>query len=373
MNSPWTEAWPETAAILEQDSARGFHVGGQICVSHRGKRALNASFGKAREHAGMRPDSLMLWLSSGKPLTAVCIAQLWEKGELHLDDPVARFIPEFAQAGKGAITAANLLTHTGGFRTADKIPPDTDWEVVMEKICATPLEPRWPVGQKAGYHISGSWFILGEIIQRITRQPFAEFLRESLLIPAGMADTWNGIPLAAQAEYGERIALMHNTAMQPPQIMPLETPVLISQPRPGSNTRGPISDLAAFYEMLCNGGAVGKTQLLREETVRLFVSPQRKGMHDQTFMHPMDWGYGFLVNSRKELVETMPYSFGRHASARTFGHGGAQSSCGFCDPENGLAVAWALNGMAGERIHNARARELNTAIYNDWFSGSAAA
>ncbi|MGV3772602.1 MAG: serine hydrolase domain-containing protein [Verrucomicrobiales bacterium] len=360
----WTD-FPRTAAFLEQDRAGGFHIGGQIYISQRGKVVLSSAFGAAAEYIDMEEDSLMLWLSSGKPLTAICMALLQERGELALQDKVTKFIPEFATGGKSEITLAHILTHTGGFRVADKISPLNDWASTIEKICAASLEPQWPIGQKAGYHVSGSWFILGEIIQRTVGLPFTAFLRTHLLEPLGMFHTWNGISESQQQAYGKKLVVMHNTVLQPPEPMPLETSAFVAQPRPGSNTRGPISELGKFYEMLLHEGAVDGRQFISPATVALFVSPQRVGMYDQTFMHPMDWSYGFLVNGRKDLVKTMPYSFGRHASPHTFGHGGAQSSSGFCDPVNSLVVAWALNGMAGEKHHNRRARELNTAIYED--------
>ena len=91
----------------------------------------------------------------------------------------------------------------------------------------------------------------------------------------------------------------------------------------------------------------------------------RFGMFDETFRHVMDWGLGFIVDSKRYGPETVPYGFGPHASSRTFGHGGAESSIGFADPEAGLVVAWVANGMPGEARHNRRNRAINAAIYED--------
>jgi CubicO group peptidase (beta-lactamase class C family) len=86
---------------------------------------------------------------------------------------------------------------------------------------------------------------------------------------------------------------------------------------------------------------------------------------DRTFQHVVDFGLGFLVDSNRYGANTVPYGFGLHCSPRTFGHGGAQSSMGFADPEHGLVVAWAANALIGEPRHNARNRAINTAIYED--------
>ncbi len=87
-------------------------------------------------------------------------------------------------------------------------------------------------------------------------------------------------------------------------------------------------------------------------------------MYDHTFKHNMDWGLGFILNSPTPDPD-LPYGFGPHASPRTFGHGGAQSSAGFADPEHHLVVAYVFNGMPGEVKHQQRLQALNTAIYED--------
>jgi len=116
--------------------------------------------------------------------------------------------------------------------------------------------------------------------------------------------------------------------------------------------------------MLAGGGG-DAGRVLEPETVVVMTSPQRVGLNDRTFQHRLDWGLGFIVNSNHYGLQTVPYGFGLHASPRAFGHGGAQSSIGFADPECGLTVAWHLNGQCGEPRHQRRNRALNTAIYED--------
>jgi CubicO group peptidase (beta-lactamase class C family) len=79
----------------------------------------------------------------------------------------------------------------------------------------------------------------------------------------------------------------------------------------------------------------------------------------------MNWGLGFILNSNQYGIDTVPYGYGRHASARTFGHGGAVSSCAFCDPDRKLVVAWVCNGMTTDPAHQVRQRAINNAIYED--------
>ena len=87
-------------------------------------------------------------------------------------------------------------------------------------------------------------------------------------------------------------------------------------------------------------------------------------MIDLTFKAKLDWGFGFMIDS-KGYTGPHSYGYGKFASADTFGHSGNQCSCAFADPANGLVVAWACNGMPGESDHQIRQHELNTRIYQD--------
>src|SRR5690606_14708580 len=117
---------------------------------------------------------LLRWMSAVKPVMAVAIGLLWEEGQLDLDDPVARFIPEFAANGKEGVTLRHLLTHTGGLPQVDYESAQS-WDEVIARISESPLEPDWTPGRDAGYHPGSSWFVLGEAVRRLTGRPYEEF------------------------------------------------------------------------------------------------------------------------------------------------------------------------------------------------------
>lgn len=357
---------PRTLAVIHQGLAAGLHVGAQLYVSRRGRVVADLALGLGRAGVEMSPETLMIWLSATKPLVAVALAQLWELGRLELDDPVARHIPEFAAQGKEAVTIRHLLTHTGGFRRSASNWNPAPWEALVARICASPLESGWIPGQKAGYHIASSWVILGELIGRIDGRPVSQYMRQEIFLPLGMNDCWLGMSPEVYRGYGQRIGLMHDTSHHPPQPhVHWDTEASAALVRPGASGRGPIRQLGRFYEMLLNHGRVADQQILRPQTVEALVARHRSGMFDETFQHVLDWGLGFLVNSRQYGEETVPYGYGPHASQRTFGHGGSQSSAGYADPEHGLAVAFVFNGTPGEKRHQERIRALNRAIYED--------
>jgi CubicO group peptidase (beta-lactamase class C family) len=120
------------------------------------------------------------------------------------------------------------------------------------------------------------------------------------------------------------------------------------------------------YQCLLDGGAAPNgQQIIRRETVAEMTSRQRVGLKDHSFGQVVDWGLGFLINSRPYGALADPYGYGRHASDETFGHGGMQSSAGFCDAENGLAGAIIFNGLPGEPKHQKRINDVMTALYED--------
>src|SRR5688572_27879482 len=157
---------PRMLAATRQGIDQRLQIGAQLYVSLGRETIADIAVGEARRGTPMRTDTLMLWLSSGKPITAVAIAQLWQRNRLDLDDPVARHIPEFAANGKGAITIRHLLTHTAGFRAVPGNWEDQPWDQLISTLAAARPEPNWTPGAKAGYHPTTTWYILGQIIQR---------------------------------------------------------------------------------------------------------------------------------------------------------------------------------------------------------------
>src|SRR2546430_5633368 len=164
MQTEYRPALPRTIAAIERGIHEGLHIGAQLYVSRHGQVVAAVAFGGARRGVPMRTDTLMLWLWAGKPIAAVAVAQMKERGRLDWDDRVARHIPEFAAGGKEAITVRHILTHTAGFRAVLGHWEDQPWDRVIAALCAVKLEPRWVPGETAGYHPLTSWYILGELI-----------------------------------------------------------------------------------------------------------------------------------------------------------------------------------------------------------------
>ena len=360
--------WPlrQTLAQIQRGIEEGLQLGAQLYVSLGGDVLANEALGEVRPGIPMQVDTSLFWFSCTKPITAVAVAQLLERGLLDLHEPVRQVIPEFGSAGKEGVTLWHLLTHTGGFRTANPTDLSLSWERTIADICASPLEPGWVPGRKAGYHHTASWYILGELVQRRTQRRFADYVREEILLPLGMNQSWMAIPPDELAALGDRAGEFFE--MRPGE--PTRTPISPREPdltacRPGSSARGPVRELGIFLEMLRNGGLAKSGKILRPETIELMRYRHRQGLYDETFQQYIDWGLGFLLNTRHPGQSVLSYGYGEHASEQTFGHGGMQTSVAFVDPKNELVVAWICNGMCGERLHRQRNHAINTAIYED--------
>ena len=273
MNHPdFAADFPRTQAVIAQGIERGLHTGCQIYVSRRGEVRADVGVGESRPGVAMTADTINLWLSSGKPLTAVAVLQQCERGAFSLDDEVARFIPEFAAGGKSEITIRHLLTHTGGFRNVETGYPEASWDEVIRRICASPLEKNWIVGHSAGYHMTTSWFILGELLQRVTGRLYADVMRDELLRPLGLNDTWAALPFDQYAAYGEQIGWLSAREQGELKLLDWSSAARCAASSPGSNTRGPIRELGRFYEMLLNEG---------EEVAGAHLATMRNGAETQ--------------------------------------------------------------------------------------------
>lgn len=354
-----------TVELLREGIEKGQHPGGQIYVSQHGSVIADEAVGESCVGVQMSTETLMLWLSSGKPVTAIATMQQVERGKLSLDDRVETILPEFGQGGKGPITVRHLLTHTGGFRPFGLDWPRMSWEEVIRRICETPLEEGWVPGEKAGYHTASSWFILAELVRRSSGQTLSEYVRGEIFGPLGMHDCWIGMPREKYREYGNRVSTIYGMEEGSPEAREWTSELHMTGCSPGGGAIGPANQLGILLETLLNGGERDGERILQLETVRQMTSRQRVGLFDETFKAAIDWGLGFVINSRPKGLQMMPYGYGTHATDDTFGHSGYQSSTAFADPVHGLVVVIITNGMPGEARNHRRVRTLDNTLYEE--------
>ena len=349
-----------TKAVIEQGMAEGQHIGAQLAVSLDGVPVGELVLGRGSPEREMTRDTLLPWFSMTKATTSLCALRQWERGAFDLDDPVASVIPEFGTNGKEAVTIRHLLTHTGGFRRADGVPPNgpfsRDLDASIAMICEAPLEEGWVPGRKAGYHGSSGMAMLAGLVQRTDGREFGQYAREEIFAPLGMPGCSIGMSADVRAAKEADLGVMHNTSGPEPQpLVGLNDPAMMARVVPGAGGRGPMHELVHLYECLLGKGTRDGVRVVSPQTVEAMVARHRVGMFDETFQTVIDWGLGLHIDM---------ILMGRHCSPRAAGHGGAQSSVAFCDPEYGVAVACVVNGMAGT-AHHRRFDAIMTALYVD--------
>lgn len=356
---------PATAAEINEGIARGWQRGVAVSVSREQSLVAEGAIGTSHDDVPLTGETLLPWLSAGKPLTAVCLLQQIEAGRLSLDTPVSQVIPEF-RATTPETTVLHLLTHTAGLADVETGWPQAPWNTIIHRICAAGLRHDWVPGERAAYDPQRGWFLLGEMIHRLTGRPVATAVRDDLLLPLGMTDSWLAMPATVHHDYGERIGRAYEIRGPRAELTQGHRLPFCTAASPGSSARGPIGELRKFYEMLLNGGTDPQgRQLLQTSSVELMTRRHRVGMYDETFRHTLDFGLGVIINSAHYGPDTVPYGYGQRAGEDAFGHGGARSCIAFADPQHQVVVAIVANGYLPEPRHQERMRRLLAAVYDD--------
>ncbi|MGH3633567.1 serine hydrolase domain-containing protein [Mycobacterium sp.] len=343
---------------FEQNFALRDEVGAAVAIYVDGDLVVNL-WGGSADAAGTRPwrpDTLAAVLSATKGLTSTCVHQLVEVGELDLHAPVARYWPEFGQAGKQDITIAMVLSHRSGVigpRTPLRWEDVADWDFVCERLAVA--EPWWKPGTAQGYHLATFGFILGEVFRRVTGRTLGQYLRSEIAEPLG-ADVHIGLTPAELNRCADLIGKLH-----PRELLANapESPVTLDEhPKAGlsvawgfipddelgSNNRtlwrqlelpdigGHVSalGLATFYN------ALSQEKLLSRRHMELVRVPQG-GFDTDLVLGPRvadhGWGLGYMLNQRCI----------NGPNPRIFGHGGLGGSFGFVDLEHGIGYAYVMN------------------------------
>jgi CubicO group peptidase (beta-lactamase class C family) len=307
----------------------------QLCVVAHGRIVLNEAF-------ACRPDSLFFLFSASKPLVALLVHLLAERGQLALDDRVAAHWPEFAQGGKQDITIRQVLQHRSGLPVARGFALDalsmTDWAASVRALeVAT---PSFPPGSVPAYHVLSYGFILGELVQRVTGTPVREVLQSELLGPLGMRDSYLGLPAG---QWHRHIPVAGRGPAE------LATQLMINRPAvrraviPAASVSATAYDLARLYQALLAGGALDGVRVLRPETIRQATSPSSDGEVDRYLKLPVRWSEGFQLGGARPGPARVGGGYspmGALASRTTFGHNGSYVCLGWADPQRQVAVAY---------------------------------
>jgi CubicO group peptidase (beta-lactamase class C family) len=340
-------------ALIERHVAESRHPGAQVAVARRGKLALFRSFGRARVGPDAAPAdarSLFLLYSNTKVVTTAALWMLAEDGLLRFNDPVAKHVPGFEANGKGGVTVMQLLTHQGGFPSA--VVPEEAWEdhdLLRRTVCGFTLE--WTPGSRVVYHPASAHWTAAVLIEALAGgEDFRSFVRRRVIDPLGLEDElFVGLP---DTEHNRAAGIYDPPGEDGrfPARMPENTAAGRRAGIPGGGGYGTARAMAAFYQMLAAGGALGGVRVLSPRMVEFVARDFTGDRLDEYMGLPMHRGLG--PHSRGETP--VARGLGAIGHPRTFGHGGVGSSYCWADPVSGLSFAFLSNCRQDESFHSER-------------------
>lgn len=345
----------------------GLHPAVALCLRRGGRVVLDRAIGHARgngpddaltaggELVPATPATLFNLFSASKAVTAMLVHLLDERGKVHLDDPVAEFIPEFGRRGKEWITLRHVLTHRAGLPSMPPVEkggaPDrllSDPDSLFRLICE--VAPLKPFGRHLGYHAITGGAIIGEVVRRVTGRDIRTFLRESVLDPLGIKHLNYGVPpqdvplVAHNAATGPAAPPPYSWMLRRALGVGLEEAVAISNdPRfltaivPSGNIIGTANEASRFFQLLLNDGILDGVRVFERRTVRRAVAEQSYLEVDSIMAMPVRYGMGFMLGGRW----MSPFGVD---TQRAFGHVGFTVTVAWADPERDIAVALMTSG-----------------------------
>ncbi len=338
--------------LVTRHVAEGRYPAAQVAVARHGKLALTWTLGDARlepQRVTAQPDTLWLLYSNTKVLTACAVWILAERGALAFTDKVAAHLPGFEAHGKGDITILQLLTHQAGFPSAD-VPPEAweDHDLLRKVVSGFTLE--WTPGSRVHYHGRAAHWTAAVLIEALSKTDYRAFIREQVIEPLGLgADLFVGLP---DAEHARAVDMHEPSPDGAGQVRRAEenNAAFRRAGTPAGGGYGTARAMAAFYQMLLQGGALGGVRLLSPRTVA-YVTRNFTGDRVDGYMGmPMHRGLGPHLRGTTETIRGL----GSLASPRTFGHGGVGSSYCWGDPDSGVSFAYLTNGRLPDPWHSAR-------------------
>jgi CubicO group peptidase (beta-lactamase class C family) len=350
-------------ALIERHIADGRYPGAQIAIARNGKLTLTREFGLARigTNMAMREETPCRLYSNTKVITAAAIWALVEDGALSFNDRVAEHIPDFARNGKGAITVLQVLTHQAGFPNAPVMPPEAweDHQLLKRLVCDYTLE--WTPGSRLHYHSYSAHWVLALIIETLTKMDFRAFIRSRIIEPLGIgSEMYLGL---IDEKDQARCAEMYEPAPDGKSQKLIEAENTVAFRRAGVPSGGGFASaraMAAFYQMLLGGGALGTRRVFSPRLVQ-YVTRNFTGERGDDGMGgiAMHRGLGPHVRGVSEVIRGL----GSLAHPSVFGHGGVGSSYCWADPDSGVSFAYITNSKQPDPWHSRRLELVSNCVH----------
>jgi len=386
--APLPAATPEDAGISSQRLERltqtmqrlvdtGELAGMVVMVARKGKLVYSKAFGAQNKAAGvpMTEASIFRIYSMTKPVVSVAAMMLVEEGRLTLEEPIAKYIPEFKDMkvavesfdpatgaqiyytvpAKRQITVQDLLRHTSGltygvlgqktqvktlYNQANIFSQKWTLEAFCKELAKLPLQYE----PATVWEYSHSTDVLGRVIEVASGQPLDQFVAERILKPLKMVDTAFHVP----AEKHQRIA----QSQVDPQTGKAAELLDLTQPQTffagGHGLVATAGDYLRFTQMLLNGGDLDGAHILSARTIAFMASDHVLGSgiaRGPNWLPPQGYGFGLGFAVRKETGQAeFPASVG------TFYWGGYAGTYFWVDPKEQIVAVY-MSQEPNRRTH----------------------
>ncbi len=316
-------------SVIRQVIAEGTIPGAVLIVGHDGQVIYRKAYGERAlepRHEPMTVDTIFDVASLTKVVaTTTAVMQLIEQGKVRLNDPVAKYLPEFAQNGKQDITVRQLLTHYSG------LEPDLDLKMPWEGKdtayrMADEETPADPPGSKFTYS-DINFIVLGELVEHVSGESLNDYCERHIFATLKMAHTRFLAPAAwrakiAPTQYDENEHMLRGVVHDP-------TARRMGGVAGHAGLFSTADDLAKFAQALLNGG----DGILSRLSVEKMTSPE------QPPQAPVLRGFGWDIDS--------PYSSNRGdlLPVGSFGHTGFTGTSMWIDPTTNCYIILLTNAV----------------------------
>lgn len=327
---------PAVAAISDRlrESIAAKEIAGAVTLVATPDRILHldaTGYASQNPVQPMETDAIFWIASMSKPVLGTLMLMLQDEGRLSVDDPVAKYLPEFkglktADGKPAPVTIRHLLTHTSGMGeiTADQARDAKTLASVIPLYVAKPV--AFPPGSRWAYCQSGI-NTGGRIAEVVTGEPLEKLLKRRLFDPLGMKDTTfylseQQLPRLAKSYRRTDKGVLEATDIR---FLNGKSPTSLDRfPAPNGGLFSTASDYARFCQMVLRGGELDGKRYLKPESVQLMTTIQTAGLKTG-FTDGNGWGLGWCVVREPQGITAM-------LSPGTFGHGGAYGTQAWIDP-----------------------------------------
>ena len=357
---------------FQRNFEKDLEVGASFAVTIEGKHVIDLWGGHAdaEKTRSWERDTIVNVYSTTKVMASICIHILVDRGLLDLEAPVAKYWPEFAQAGKEKLPVKFLLSHTSGLAGWDKkfrTKKLYNWDLMVELLAAQ--KPWWEPGTKSGYHTVTFGYLLGELVRRITKKTVGTFFQEEVAKPL-KADFYIGVPeeqfgriadlippppidLSSFGEIDPKSVAMRSLTNPMIDVLETRTKEWRIAEIPAANGHGNARSVSRITAALACGGQLDGIRLLSEMEIRKSIEEQSYGP-DLVLNTPIRFGLGWGLQSKE-----LPLG----PNENLFYWGGYGGSVVVVDLDEKMSIAYVMNKMVSTLTGDPRSENLITTLY----------